>query len=177
MIIEYSVDKRRCANQLKFKIVLFIFRIGNCVYYSNLNIMLKRILLIIIKVFNGIFVRIPYGIEIPIGTKIGAGLRLVHLNGIVIHKDAIIGKNCTIFHQVTIGANEHKNDYDKVPIIGDNVYIGVGAKIIGNIKIGNNVKIGANAVVTKDVDDNTTVVGFNKHVVVKSERDNIYVYN
>lgn len=177
LFIEYYADKKRCANQFKFKITLFIFRLGNYIYYSNIPKMVKKILLFIIKILNVLFVKIPYGIEIPIETRIGKGLRLVHLNGIVIHKNAIIGENCTIFHQVTIGANEHKNDYNNVAIIGDNVYIGAGAKIIGNVNIGNNVKIGANAVVTKDVPDNTTVIGFNKQLIVKSERDNIYVYS
>ncbi|WP_283676433.1 serine O-acetyltransferase [Clostridium perfringens] len=88
-------------------------------------------------------------------------MRLVHLNGIVINKNSIIGDNATIFHQVTIGANENGKDNDKAPKIGKNVYIGAGAKIIGDICIGNNVKIGANAVVTRSVGDNCTVVGNN----------------
>lgn len=81
------------------------------------------------------------------------------MNGIVINKDALIGENCTIFQQVTIGAVQGKVG---APIIGDNVYIGAGAKILGNIKVGNNVKIGANTVVTKDVPDGVTVVGINQ---------------
>lgn len=66
-------------------------------------------------------------------------------------------KNCTIFHQVTIGNNEHKNTERTAAHIGDNAYIGCGAKIIGAIKIGNNVRIGANAVVVTDIDDNCTI--------------------
>lgn len=82
-----------------------------------------------------------------------------HLNGIIISHNAVIGENCTIFHQVTIGSNG-KDDF--APKIGNNVLIGAGAKIIGNVKIGNNVRIGANSVVTKDVPDNKTVIEFNK---------------
>lgn len=77
------------------------------------------------------------------------------LNGIIISYYASIGENCVIRQQVTIAQNE-KNE---AATIGDNVIIGAGAKIIGNIKIGNNVIIGANAVVTHDIDDNATVVG------------------
>lgn len=73
--------------------------------------------------------------------------KLVHgLNGIVISHNAKIGENCTIFHQVTIGDTKSGS-----PRIGNNVYIGAGARIIGNVRIGDNVKIGANAVVVHDV--------------------------
>lgn len=98
-----------------------------------------------------------------IGTTIGGGAVFKsnpilphHLNGIIIHTDAIIGENCIIMQQVTIGGA--MNGGDGVPVIGDNVLIGAGAKIIGPIKVGNNVKIGANAVVVKDIPDNSTVV-------------------
>lgn len=74
------------------------------------------------------------------------------LYGIIISHNAVIGKNCTIYHQVTIG--EWKTG---APTIGDNVWIGPGAKIFGCIHIGNNVRIGANCVVSRDVPDNATV--------------------
>lgn len=67
--------------------------------------------------------------------------------------NAIIGSNCTIFHQVTIGEGK-----GGAPIIGDNVLIGAGAKIIGNVKIGSNSKIGVNAVVAHDVPENSIVI-------------------
>lgn len=75
------------------------------------------------------------------------------INGIIVSHNAHIGRNCTIFHQVTIGENDKG-----APVIGDNCLIGAGAKIIGNISIGNNVKIGAGAVVFRDIPDNCTVV-------------------
>ena len=81
------------------------------------------------------------------------------LNGIHISSKAVIGSNVTIFHQVTIGSNTiqgHKR-YGS-PAIGDNVYIGAGAKIIGNVTIGENCRIGANAVVVKDMEPNTVAV-------------------
>lgn len=81
------------------------------------------------------------------------------LNGIFISKDAEIGENCTIFHQVTIGSNkiEGSKGYG-APKIGNNVYIGAGAKIIGGITVGDNVNIGANCVVFTDIPSNSTVV-------------------
>lgn len=100
-----------------------------------------------------------HGIEIPLNTKIGKGLRLVHLNGIVINEHAIIGEYVTIFQQVTIGAVAGKAG---APKIGNKVYIGAGAKLLGPIKIEDNVKVGENAVVTKDIPSNVTVVGCNQ---------------
>lgn len=75
------------------------------------------------------------------------------INGIIISGGARIGKNVTICHQVTIGKSR-----GKAPVIGDNVFIGPGAKIFGGIHVGNNVKIGANCVVFEDIPDNATVV-------------------
>ncbi len=84
------------------------------------------------------------------------------LKGIIISPHARIGSECTIFQQVTIGIKDYCHERDEVPIIGNNVMIGAGAKILGKIKIGNNVTIGANAVITKDIMDNKTVVGNNR---------------
>lgn len=75
------------------------------------------------------------------------------LNGIIVSNDAVIGKRCQLYHQVTIGGGNGGS-----PIIGDDVLIGAGAKIIGPVKIGNHVKIGAGCVVAVDVPDNATVV-------------------
>ena len=79
------------------------------------------------------------------------------LNGIVISDQATIGKNATIFQQVTIGVKD--TSIKGAPTLGDYVIVGAGAKIIGSITIGNHVTIGANAVVTKSVPDGATVVG------------------
>lgn len=96
-----------------------------------------------------------------------------HLNGVFIHENASLGENCTILQQVTIGANEHKHDYKKAPQLGNRVYIGAGAKIIGGIAIGDDVRIGANAVVTKNVPAGKTVVGYNRIIESKAEREGV----
>lgn len=98
------------------------------------------------------------GIEIHPGATIGKGLFIDHGTGVVIGETAIIGDNVIMFHGVTLGGNGKENG-KRHPTIGNNVFIGSGAKILGNIKIGNNVKIGANAVVLENIKDNTTVVG------------------
>lgn len=83
----------------------------------------------------------------------------------MIHDSVSIGKNATIYNGVTIGL-QHDED-SQGPVIGDNVYIGSGAKILGKIKIGHNVSIGANAVVIRDVPDNSIAVGIPARIIAK----------
>ena len=97
-----------------------------------------------------------YGISIPFSTRIESGLYLPHFGGIVVNGQSIIGKNCTILQGVTIGqaSRGKKRGY---PIIGNNVYISAGAKVIGKVTIGNNTVLGANCVITSDVPDKAIV--------------------
>jgi len=105
-----------------------------------------------------------YGISIPFVTKIDKGFYIGHFGCIVVNQAAVIGKNCNISQGVTIGAaNRGKNK--GCAVIGDNVYIGPGAKIVGAVRIGNNVAIGANAVVTHDVPDNAVVGGVPARII------------
>jgi serine O-acetyltransferase len=105
-----------------------------------------------------------FGISIPDPTKIGSGFYIGHFSGIIVNDQTIIGKNCNISQGVTIG-RVNRGSYTGIPTIGNNVYIGPGAKIIGKIHIGNNVAIGANCVVTRDVPDNSVVVGIPGRVI------------
>ena len=98
------------------------------------------------------------GISIEMSSNIEPGLLIYHPGSIVIHKKAVIGKNLKLHGNNCIG-NKGINGKDDLPTIGDNCDMGYGSVVIGKIKIGNNVKIGANSVVTKDIPDNTTVVG------------------
>lgn len=99
-----------------------------------------------------------YGIQIPGITQIGKGFYIGHFGTIVVNSNAIIGDNVNISHGVTIGqTNRGKNK--GAPIIGNEVYIGPGAIIIGNVKIGSRAAIGANAVVTQDVPEGAVVGG------------------
>ncbi len=98
------------------------------------------------------------GIEIHPGAVIGDNLFIDHGMGVVIGETCKIGNNVVIYQGVTLGGTG-KESGKRHPNIGNNVFIGAGAKILGNINIGNNVKIGAGAVVLDDVIDNVTVVG------------------
>lgn len=92
-----------------------------------------------------------------------------HEVGVFISKEAKIGKNAVIFQHVTIGSNTLKDSNFGAPIIGDNCYIGSGAKIIGKIVIGNNCRIGANACVYKDMPDNSVAVCAPTRIIQKNE--------
>lgn len=108
--------------------------------------------------------RYLFGIDLKRNTKIGKGFYIGHFSGIVISSTTVIGDNCNISQGVTIGV-AGKGENRGCPTIGNNVYIGAGAKIIGKIAIGNNVAIGANAVVTKDVPDNAVVGGIPAKII------------
>ncbi|MDP4270861.1 MAG: serine acetyltransferase [Bacteroidota bacterium] len=109
------------------------------------------------------------GIHIARGASIGPGLRIFHYGCIVINSGVQIGENCTIRHGVTLG--NRREDFD-LPVLGDNVDIGAGAKILGAVHVGNDVSIGANAVVIRDVPDNSIAVGVPARIISKSEKDN-----
>jgi serine O-acetyltransferase len=94
------------------------------------------------------------------GAQFGPGFVLIHSTGIVINGQVRGGRSIKLEHQVTIGAERRQ-----IPLIGNDVYIGAGAKIIGPVAIGDGARVGANAVVVKDVPAHSTVVGIPAKVV------------
>lgn len=102
--------------------------------------------------------RLITGIEIHPAVKIGNNLFIDHGMGIVIGETTIIGNNVTLFHQVTLGGFGNPNGANRKrhPTIRDNVIIGAGAKVIGNITIQQNSKIAPNSVVAQDIPANAT---------------------
>ncbi|MCG2673202.1 serine O-acetyltransferase [Bradyrhizobium sp. GCM10023182] len=101
------------------------------------------------------------GSDISPFAKIGKRLFLPHPNGVIIHKDAVIGDDCIIMQQVTVGQLAVGN----VPKLGNGVYIGAGAKVLGPISIGDRARIGANSVVLSDIPAGKTAVGIPAKVV------------
>ncbi|MFA5038382.1 MAG: serine O-acetyltransferase [Candidatus Omnitrophota bacterium] len=109
------------------------------------------------------------GIEIHPGARIGRGLFIDHGMGVVIGETSVVGKNVTLYQGVTLGGTG-KEKGKRHPDIGDNVVVGTGAKILGNITIGENSYIGANAVVLRDVPPHSTVVGVPGHITKQDGR-------
>ena len=103
------------------------------------------------------------GADIPINTILGGGLLIPHPNGIVIHPDVIVGPNCLIFQQVTIGTTR-----GGIPVIGGHVDIGAGARVLGPIKVGDNCVIGANSVLLEDLPPGSTAVGVPAKRIIRS---------
>jgi serine O-acetyltransferase len=93
--------------------------------------------------------------------SIQADLDLPHPTGIVIHQDAVIGPRCVLMQQVTIGILAS----GVAPVVGSDVYVGAGAKVLGGIRIGDRVRIGANAVVLRDVPNDCTAVGIPARII------------
>jgi serine O-acetyltransferase len=111
--------------------------------------------------------RLLSGIEIHPAAQIGRRLFIDHGMGVVIGETAIVGDDVTIYQGVTLGGTG-KERGKRHPTIGNNVVIGAGAKILGNITIGENCRIGAGSVVLRDVPANSTVVGVPGHVVLRA---------
>jgi len=106
--------------------------------------------------------RVINGCVIGASAWFDAGFVIMHPVGVVINSKVKGGKNIIVESGVVIG-----DEKGQAPILGDNIFVGAGAKIIGGITIGSNVKIGANAVVVKDVPDNVTVVGIPAKIINK----------
>ncbi|MBX9581555.1 MAG: serine O-acetyltransferase [Gemmataceae bacterium] len=94
------------------------------------------------------------------GAEFGPGFVLIHSDGVVINGTVRGGRDVKVEHQVTIGAEKRQS-----PVIGDGVFLGAGAKVLGSVTIGDRAKVGANAVVVKDVPPDATVVGIPARVV------------
>jgi serine O-acetyltransferase len=142
-----------------------LYRIGNWFYNHRVPFIPRIIRNLIFLLFNS---------YIPVSANIGKGSVFAYgAIGVVIHANAHIGQGCVLGQGITIGAAEGyiSNKVNKCPIIGDNCYIGAGAKIIGDIRIGNNCQIGASAVVLKDVPDNSVVVGIPARIVGQTPID------
>lgn len=103
--------------------------------------------------------------EVQLDTRLGGGLLMPHPNGVVIHPEAVIGPNCLIFQQVTIGT---RTGSVGAPRIGGHVDIGAGARILGGVRIGDHAVIGANAVVVHDVPPRSLAVGVPARILSRS---------
>ena len=113
------------------------------------------------------FTRFMTGVEIHPAAVIGRRFFIDHAMGVIIGETTVIGDDCTIYQGVTLGGTG-KETGKRHPTLGNNVLVGVGASVLGNITIGDNSKVGGGAVVVNDVPPNSTVVGIPGHIVSRN---------
>jgi len=159
-----SIIKRDPAAKSKLSVILtypgvkavFFHKIANFFSLAKFDLVARMI---------SQFSRFLTGIEIHPKAKIGKNLFIDHGMGVVIGETSEIGDNVTIYHAVTLGGispsinSDNQRNTKRHPTLMDNVVVGSGAQILGPVVIGSNAKIGANAVVTKDVQENSVMVG------------------
>ena len=171
-----SIIKRDPAAKSKISVILtypgvkavFFHRVANFFSVAKFDLIAR-----IISQLS----RFLTGIEIHPNAKVGKNLFIDHGMGVVIGETSEIGDNVTIYHMVTLGGispsinSDDQRDTKRHPTLMDNVVVGSGAQILGPIVVGKNAKIGANAVVTKDVQENSVMVGIPAKNVRESSLD------
>jgi serine O-acetyltransferase len=152
-----AAKKRDPAARTALEIILLYQGLHALIYQRIAHFFYKAGLFFFARLISQ-FARAMTGIEIHPGALIGKGFFIDHGMGVVIGETAIIGDNVLLYQGVTLGGTGLEKG-KRHPTVGNNVVIGAGAKVLGNITIGDNSYIGANAVVIKDVPPNSTVVG------------------
>lgn len=142
---------------IRNKLVVNLFYLCNFFYKSKF-----RLIFIPLFLAYRFFAYWILGTDIHYKTNIDRGLVVYHGVGLVINPNSVLGKNIVLRHGVTIGNYEKANKVSGCPTLGDNINIGCGAVILGDIIIGDNVDIYANAIVTKCVPSNSICFGYNK---------------
>ncbi|MCM1339693.1 MAG: serine O-acetyltransferase [Muribaculaceae bacterium] len=134
---------------------LIAYRLAHRLYKWRLNLIARMI---------SYCTRIVTGIEIHPGAKIGRRFFIDHGEGVVIGETTVIGDDVLIYQQVTLGGTG-KESGKRHPTLGNNVIVGAGAKVLGNITVGDYVRVGAGSVVVEDVPERSTVVGVPGRIV------------
>lgn len=164
----YELNGSNIKGISAFLLAIFNYRIYPVFFYRISCFFFKIKLGFFANIFSFLNL-IFFGIETSPKVEIGGGLFLPHTIGTILGAEKI-GKNVTIMHDVTIGAREmdfHFNPNSR-PLIGNNVFIGSGAKILGNVKIGNNSQIGSNSVVLTDVPAGCLAIGIPAKIIKKN---------
>lgn len=164
MLNEIKRDLSAVADSNNIKVFFTNRGFHALLFYRISNKLWKLKVPLIPLIFTRI-IQILYGIDIDYRASIKGGCVIVHGVGLVIGQGVRIGENVRLYHGVTLGISHSERKQDGFPLLGDNVIVGSGAKLLGKITVGNNVKIGANSVVVSDVPDNSTVVGIPARVI------------
>lgn len=153
----------------KGRFLLLHFRIASAIQHSS---RFCRAVGSPFLVYYKLFIEWILGFELPSSTKVGAGLQVHHGSGVVINPKVTFGRRCALLHQVTVGTL-HDGPEAGTPVVGDDVIIGVGAKVLGPITIGSGARIGAGALVLKDVSEGQVVVGNPMRILKEAPREKI----
>jgi serine O-acetyltransferase len=153
-IKRHSINSKIRTFFLPNRILRFQVLMRRCEYYTNVKKgLFNKLILLILRIrYNRLSLRL--GFSIPLNV-FGPGLSIAHYGTIVVSAYARVGKNCRLHPSTCIGASGGIN----APVIGDNVYIGPGAKIYGKIKLGNNIAVGANAAVGDSFEEDNILIG------------------
>ena len=147
---------------------IFWYRLGRAIYGPGIPVWIcppLKLLHALGAVWFDAFLQMRLNVK----AQIGPGLMIAHSGGITLHPDVVIGANCDLAHQVTIGSPGAGGR--GVPRIGDAVYIGTGAVLIGPIYVGDGARIGANSLVNRDVEQGSTVMGVPAEVYRRRHED------
>ena len=166
--IENIMEKDPAAKS-KFEVFFLYPSLQSVIYYKISSFFYKYKIFFIARLVSQ-FARFMTGIEIHPGAKVGKKVFFDHGMGIVVGETAIIGDNCIIFHGVTLGGVTSTKT-KRHPTLENNVIVGAGAKILGNILIGENSRIGANSVILKDIPKNSVAVGVPGKILKKDDND------
>ena len=170
-LLAYDIKRLSWYRYFSDERLRFQLRLRKVEYYHNTmkRNPLKKVIYFLLQIINH-RLAIKLGFTIPMNV-FGPGLCITHWGTIVVSAHAKVGKNCRIHPSSCIG-NHHG-----APTLGDNVYIGPGAKIFDGISIGNNVAIGANAVVNKSFPDNVTIAGSPARIISQKSSLEVGVYS
>ncbi|MFA5771200.1 MAG: serine acetyltransferase [Thermoplasmata archaeon] len=166
----HNLKKYTIMDYLKNDVLRFQRRLRKIEYLTNCrrgNVLLKPYYLLLKLLNRRLALKLSF--QIPINV-FGPGLCIVHYGTIVVSPKCKVGRNCRIHPCTVLG------EYHGAPVLGDNVYIGPGAKLFGDIKIGNNVAIGANSVVNKSFPDNITIGGIPAKILSNKSTKELGMY-
>jgi serine O-acetyltransferase len=140
------------------------YRLGNWLHVTRPFVLIRIPLKVVSFVANK-FCEVFMEMCIDPHASIGPGLYIGHIGGVHINPQAILGSNCDLAHRVTIGASAMGRQ--GAPVLGDDVYIGTGATLVGKIKVGNGAKIAANTLVITNIPDGATVMGVPGRIIMR----------
>lgn len=169
-----EADKKRWGERKKIMFLAqyrFVYIKRKCEQWREKNVLVFAFYRAIYEKY-----KIKYMMDIPAKVKIGKGLRIEHIGGIVINPNATLGENITLLNGVLIGA-QNRGEKEGYPVIGDNVWIGTNAVIVGKIDIGNDVLIAPGAYVNFDVPSHSIVIGNPGKIIQRENATAGYIVN